>query len=164
MTEEELNAALYDLFLIGCHLWREADPTKAVTAAYPVLEALRRTGCYPTMLNLNLPLAPRVGLRDKVLQGAYVAHVPVGTMATRERMAALALAAGKRHLVMMIRSTRDGKPWEQPRVLGEKGYPLYLTPAGASYVQLAMLRYPELDRQKMMTAVGRLASRPPNQR
>lgn len=143
LTDEELDAALYDLFLVGCYHWRNSDASRAVTPAYPMLGGLWRAGCYRQFL--NRPLVKRSELRNRVQLSSHVVHAQPGTRASEETMTVEAQKApADALLVMMVRPRRGDELLKYDKILGSGGYPLFLTPAGMAYAAAAAVRYPDL--------------------
>lgn len=163
VSEEELDAALYDLFILGCYRWRQADPAKEVTPAYPVLGALWMAGCYRE--TLNRPLTTRDGLRNRVQLGSHIAHVPGGTKASPENMAAEAIKAPPTaHLVMLVRPKRGRALLQYSDILGLGGYPFWLTVLGMVYAAEVAERYPELTEPVIVAGAARFSILPKYQK
>lgn len=163
-NDSELDDKLYDLFVIACLLVRDVDPSRIVTAALPVLGGLWRADCYRDLLNRQLTTRP--GLRNKVQTNARIVRDTVRGSASPERMAGEAAGISE-HFVMLVRTSKrtlGGSMLDYGRIIGQGGYPLYLTEAGAAYAREAAPRYPELTTEKLSAGMVRFRLLKPHER
>lgn len=163
MTDDELDAAIYDLFLVGCYHWRNIDSAKTSTLAYPVLGALWQSGCYREIL--YRPLTTRSGLRDRVVRGSRAEHVKVATKPViKAKLEEADKISDGAHLVILVRPTHRNAVLVEAKVFSNRGYLLSLTPDGMDYAARATAQYPELTRQAFRGGVSHFWSLPQYER